>query len=675
MGHPNQVHVIQASRDLLSQGKFCEAEHRLAEALAVGLDDAQTRQAAVELRSRCLALHGSRLTMPRDSHPARVAAELRARAAIPSGSVIPVRKLRGLGPVTSSRCGSGAGAGGSPEENEANAQQQLEEDKGCLIDAKETPQLQHWDICMLVCIAYVAVATPWEVAFLEPEINALFVVNRLCDVIFLIDMFLQFFITVQDKKGNWIKDHGLLIKNYMRTWFLIDFVSILPFDMIGLIVSADAVSQFKAVRAVRILRLLKLLRMLRGSRIIKRWENHYSINYAIMGLASYMVFIVLCTHWFACAYHLVAYIQGIGTDTWIDQQDVEVETDWQVYILSVSWAAQTISSIGYGDALATTTTERICVIVLMFIGSTIFAFALGEISYAVQQCGQKEERYHSIIDDINSFTDEIDLPLDLRSRCRLFIKHKHKTNTLHSIQDALSQLSQALREEVAMHTHSSWVQSVDFFKGCPSGFVVSVASLMTVRTYTPNEKIYQAGEGVSNMFVVHHGMVAKSGSILGPGKLLGVEMTHMMLYQPVAYSESARALTFADMYILSWKDFRNCLSDYPLVFPQVKKIAAKAIFRKHILAFSAACRNYAADNLGRSRDNYVKMLEEELLRKRRDRVRGLKGSKEEEDHSSIKIRPEVVQQIEKARMQISLLNKKVKALEESRKPGQEETAG
>lgn len=514
-------------------------------------------------------------------------------------------------------------------------------------------------------------------AFLEPQVNAIFVVNRVCDLIFIIDMVLQFFITAQDSKGNWVKDHKTLVRNYLRGWFWIDFISILPFDMIGLILGGDgAVSQFKAVRAIRILRLLKLLRMIRSSRIIKRWENHYSINYAMMGLIQYMVFILLCTHWFACAYHLVAYIQGIGTDTWIDQQDTEVDTNWQVYILSISWAAQTISSIGYGDALATTTTERICVICLMFVGSTIFAFALGEISYAVQQCGMKEDRYHSTIDGVNLFTEEIDLPTDLRSRCRLFIKHKHKTNTLHSIQDALSELSQALREEVAMHTHSSWVQSVDFFKGCPSGFVVSVASLMTVRTYTPNEKIYSAGEGVSCMYVVHHGMVAKSGSILSTGKLLGLEMTHMMLYQPVSYSESARALTFADLYALSWMNFRNCLSDYPLVFPQVKTIAAKAIFRKHILAFSAACRNYASDQLGRSKDMYVQKLEEELLRKRKDRFNGLKGSKDPDAGDQKKqIRPEVVQQIEKARLQISMLNKKVKAMQEraEEKKAQEES--
>merc|ERR1711959_462193 len=137
-------------------------------------------------------------------------------------------------------------------------------------------------------------------------------------------------------------------------------------------------------------------------------------------------------------------------------------------------------------------------------------------------------------------------------RCREFIKHKHKNNTLDSVTETLQELSQALREEVAMHTHSSWIRGVEFFKGCPSGFVVCVASLMTMRTFTTNEKIYSSGQETTNMYVVNKGMVAKSGQILGPGKLIGLEMTYMMLYRPVKYCENARALTFADLYALSW---------------------------------------------------------------------------------------------------------------------------
>ena len=89
---------------------------------------------------------------------------------------------------------------------------------------------------------------------------------------------------------------------------------------------------------------------------------------------------------------------------------------------------------------------------------------------------------------------------------------------------------------------------------------------------------------------------------------------------------------------------------------KVKKIAVKAIFQKHILAFSAACRNYASDNLGRTRDHVVKMMEDELLAKKEKRLLELKGLKQKEEiaASGVMMRKSVTQQLAEVRSQHSM---------------------
>ena len=43
--------------------------------------------------------------------------------------------------------------------------------------------------------------TPFEVSFLEPELNYLFVLNRLIDLVFVIDMVFTFFLDpINDEK-------------------------------------------------------------------------------------------------------------------------------------------------------------------------------------------------------------------------------------------------------------------------------------------------------------------------------------------------------------------------------------------------------------------------------------------------------------------------------------------
>ena len=73
-----------------------------------------------------------------------------------------------------------------------------------------------------------------------------------------------------------------------------------------------------------------------------------------------------------------------------------------------------------------------------------------------------------------------------------------------------------------------------------------MASAMHIQSYTSREAVYSAGDNADRMFVVNKGLVAKSGEIFSAGKLLGVEMIHTMLYQPVRYAETAKvSLDFA----------------------------------------------------------------------------------------------------------------------------------
>ena len=59
-----------------------------------------------------------------------------------------------------------------------------------------------------------------------------------------------------------------------------DLVSVLPYDLIGLVMDSKRTSEFKALRLLRVLRLIKLLRVLRAGRIFHRWEASLPIDYS-----------------------------------------------------------------------------------------------------------------------------------------------------------------------------------------------------------------------------------------------------------------------------------------------------------------------------------------------------------------------------------------------------------
>ena len=63
---------------------------------------------------------------------------------------------------------------------------------------------------------------------------------------------------------------GILSDRFCRLWFWIDLISVLPFDILALFYTGEAIKQLKVVRIIRLLRLIKLIRVMRASRTPSR---------------------------------------------------------------------------------------------------------------------------------------------------------------------------------------------------------------------------------------------------------------------------------------------------------------------------------------------------------------------------------------------------------------------
>ena len=174
-----------------------------------------------------------------------------------------------------------------------------------------------WDLCTSIALIYTAVMTVWEVSYLKGPPDgpwSIFYINRGIDLIFIIDMGLQFIIMqqVEFKKGAdidsvWEYRIDALARRYLRMWFWIDLFSVLPsaFDLIPVLSTnkgeeSSNISQLKFFRIIRTLRLAKLVRLFRGSRVIERWETRIAIPYNLLTVCQLMFMITYTTHLFAC---------------------------------------------------------------------------------------------------------------------------------------------------------------------------------------------------------------------------------------------------------------------------------------------------------------------------------------------------------------------------------------
>lgn len=84
---------------------------------------------------------------------------------------------------------------------------------------------------------------PYNVSFKTKQNNVTWLVlDSVVDVIFLVDIVLNFHTTFVGPGGEVISDPKLIRMNYLKTWFVIDLLSCLPYDIINAFENVDEVS-------------------------------------------------------------------------------------------------------------------------------------------------------------------------------------------------------------------------------------------------------------------------------------------------------------------------------------------------------------------------------------------------------------------------------------------------
>lgn len=95
------------------------------------------------------------------------------------------------------------------------------------------PHQAIWDWVILCLTFYTAIMVPYNVAFKNKtsEDVSLLVVDSIVDVIFFIDIVLNFHTTFVGPGGEVVSDPKIIRMNYLKSWFLIDLLSCLPYDV------------------------------------------------------------------------------------------------------------------------------------------------------------------------------------------------------------------------------------------------------------------------------------------------------------------------------------------------------------------------------------------------------------------------------------------------------------
>jgi potassium voltage-gated channel Eag-related subfamily H protein 7 len=455
-----------------------------------------------------------------------------------------------------------------------------------------SPQMAKWDAVMICLLIFTALVTPFEVAFLSTQIDGLYVVNRCVDLGFVCDMGVQCFVKFIDpESGEWVIDLRRIRGRYLRGWFVVDFISILPFDSVSFAVSGSGMSEFKIMRVIRVLRLIKLLRLLRMSRMSSRFMDRFGWRYSSLTLSSFVVFMLVLVHWISCVWRMCPLFCSLwNTKTnWIVETDafrtkwdeenseyVVAEDPGALYMGCFGFALQALV-LGYGEFKPTNSIERIISLFIFIVAGSTYAYVIGAICGVISSLDLASQEFQSNHDLLNTFFEERAVPQVLAVGMRKYYNHCRPLYRRQFYMNVFSKLSPQMQGQLAKVELADFFNAVGFLE-CDDpvehgDFVLAVSREVKMVAYPPDELIYTADGRATLLYVIFRGLVGTENRILGRKTCFGAEM----IARDARRSWNALALCYVDLYALSRTNLFKLIDSgsYPRT---QKKLRSKAIW-------------------------------------------------------------------------------------------------
>jgi CRP-like cAMP-binding protein len=245
-----------------------------------------------------------------------------------------------------------------------------------------------------------------------------------------------------------------------------------------------------------------------------------------------------------------------------------------------------MTTVGYGDIIATTPTEQAYMIVCMLIGATVFGHIVGSMASLVENFNAEGQRRKEKIDEVNAYLKDRKLSRELRRKVQMYYEYYLDRKSAFDEEKILSELSGTLRRDIVMFLNRDIMSKIDFFSSIQDeNFISYVMTLMKPMFCVPYDFIFKEGQIGHDMYFLVKGKVEVVGGIhtdtpkrykvMKSGEYFG----EIALTMSIKRTASVRALTFANLFVLSKTDLDNMTDSYPILAQRIKSHFVKTVSR------------------------------------------------------------------------------------------------
>lgn len=421
----------------------------------------------------------------------------------------------------------------------------------------------------LLCAAMWCFTNPYEAAFFKDGVD-FSVMNCVFEVIFWIEIELNFHTAIIGGDGEPILDLGTIAEDYVRGGrFARDALTAFPLDMLAMLVDPSR----KYARVISLIRMIRVLRFSTVNQYFATRERELHTEIVLLRTLKFTIIVSFTTHLVACIWYLIACPNGGCTSaSWVSVEELNAAqfgpgrryTASLQYCDSLYWAMATMTSVGYGDVHAGTDAERAFSIVAIIAGKLLYSFVLGNIASTLANADYLRVNYKEKLAAIDETLMDRSIKVDLRKKVQRY--HEHIWNVQHGLatSELLREMPYTLRTDVSWNLGEDLLRQVPMFQFGDSGFVAMLAMSLKPEFFLKGDFVHKDGDVCREVTFVVAGYVEMTHGdrivqIKHPRSYFGE--FGMIAGKP--YNSSFRAATHLETLVLSASDFFNTLQHFP----------------------------------------------------------------------------------------------------------------
>ena len=433
----------------------------------------------------------------------------------------------------------------------------------------ENPYKVFWNIIKTFLLMVEAFLIPFLITFSPLNLSSYQLTIQLIETFFVFDIIYTFNTEVY-YNGALFSSRLYIAKHYLKGWFIFDFIAVFPFELLIPEVNMNAEYLYisaNTTQALKFLWLVKLVRLFQTRKLVYDIEDFFvsSVFLGPIRAVEFLFSAFIWTHWLTCMIYAF-FARGLDAEPSLWKQ--LLPDPYDNYLRKFYLVVETMTSVGYGDILPVTTTQRIVAVISMCFACVLFGNIIGNIQGYIENYGADEKYYENTARRLKNHLKNNKLPPELRERVVKYIYYLKNLNQRNGPQEInlLESLSAPLKEEIYIQTRGYLLASSAVFRIYSGSFLKYLGHQMKTEVFAPGDQIFKEGEMSNSIFYlcsgkvqIYHEATKTVFKDIKKNKYFG----EISFFLDTCRTASAMCLVFSEFLILERSAFFTVLHSRP----------------------------------------------------------------------------------------------------------------